>query len=114
MQKSETKSKQKNGKNINVYFVQNAIFSWVFTIEYYICSMKIILYILLGLVSVFLLWIVGIFIHTFYRLATGKMSKEEQDFHLRQYEKMKKERKAKKRKSSSFSYPSPLNEMFWP
>lgn len=77
-------------------------------------NMKIILYILLGLVSVFLLWIAGIFIHTFYRLATGKMSKEEQDFHLRQYEKMKKERKAKKRKSSSFSYPSPLNEMFWP
>ena len=76
--------------------------------------MKIILYILLGLVSVFLLWIAGIFIHTFYRLAIGKMSKEEQDFHLRQYEKMKKERKAKKRKSSSFSYPSPLNRMFWP
>ena len=83
-------------------------------IEYYTCSMKIILYILLALAALFLLWIAGIFIHTFYRLATGKMSKEEQDFHLRQYEKMKKERKAKKRKSSSFSYPSPLNEMFWP
>ena len=60
--------------------------------------MKIILYILLALAALFLLWIAGIFIHTFYRLATGKMSKEEQDFHLRQYEKMKKERKAKKRK----------------
>lgn len=65
--------------------------------------MKIILYILLALAALFLLWIAGVFIHTFYRLATGKMSKEEQDFHLRQYEKMKKERKAKKRNLSGSS-----------
>lgn len=68
--------------------------------------MKIILYILLALAALFLLWIAGIFIHTIYRLATGKMSKEEQDFHLRQHEKMKKERKAKKRhQNTSSSWP---------
>ena len=43
-------------------------------------------------------------------LITGKLTYDDLDKMV----KKEKERKAKKHKSSSFSYPSPLNRMFWP
>ncbi|MGM9783133.1 MAG: hypothetical protein ACI3ZV_06560 [Paludibacteraceae bacterium] len=65
------------------------------------------------LVLILIIWLVsfvGIFIGIGICLITGKLTYDDLDKMV----KKEKERKAKKRKSSSFSYPSPLNEMFWP
>ena len=87
--------------------MQNAIFSWVFTIEYYICGMEILFYIVSIVIIVALLALLVVPIWHGIKQARTKPNDnktivvnivitEEQDFHLRQYEKMKKERKAKK------------------
>ena len=63
--------------------------------------MKVILYILLAIVAMFIIFALGVILVTFYRLATGKISKEEQARILanaeRERAKKKQEKKSKKR-----------------
>ena len=60
--------------------------------------MKVILYILLSIAALFILFCLGVILVTFYRLATGKISKEEQ---TRILAGVKREREAKKQEKES-------------
>lgn len=73
--------------------------------------MKILLYIIIAFLAPWILFVIGVFLHTVYELATSKVSKEEQERRIATYEREKQKKKTKK-KGSSFhylSYPSPLN-----
>ena len=59
--------------------------------------MIIILYILIGALLLFVLYIFGVFIYTIYRLATGKMPEGEYRGNLRIYAEQKRKRKEKRR-----------------
>lgn len=71
------------------------------------------MYILLAVVAIVVVWVLGVFVVTIYRLATGKISKEEQE---RILDSAKRDRANKKEKVQSkglfhfLSYPSPLNK----
>jgi len=69
---------------------------------------KTILYILLAIAILVILFVLYVVIDTFYRLATGKISKDEQ---TRIIASVKKDRAKKKSKGflHFMSYPSPLN-----
>lgn len=76
--------------------------------------MKILIYIIFAIVAVVLVFIVGVAVVTFYRLAAGKISKEEQECIL-EADRRKKDNKRRRKQSKSggsfhfLSYPSPLN-----
>lgn len=74
--------------------------------------MKAILYILLAIAALIILFVLGVMLVTFYRLATGKISKDEQARILASARRERAERKAKSRSRGLLhflSYPSPLN-----
>lgn len=74
--------------------------------------MKILTYIIIAFVAVVLIFIVGVAAVTFYRLATGKISKEEQERILEADRRMKGNKRRKSKRGNPFhfmSYPSPLN-----
>lgn len=59
--------------------------------------MAILFYILCGALLLFVLYILGVFIYTIYRLATGKMQEEEYRKNLRIYTTRKQKRKEKRK-----------------
>lgn len=59
--------------------------------------MTVILYILIGALLLFVLYIIGVFIYTIYQLATGKMPEEEYQRNLRIYAEQKRKRKEKRK-----------------
>lgn len=81
--------------------------------------MRILLYIALAVLALIAVLFVGVVVVTFYRLATGRISKEEQERILEADKRMKEnKRKRKQLKSGSsfhfLSYPPPLDDWtFW-
>lgn len=74
--------------------------------------MKILIYIVLAVLALIAVFFVAVFFVTFYRLATGKISKEEQERILEADERMKKNKRKQPKGGNPFhflSYPSPLN-----
>lgn len=77
--------------------------------------MKILLYIIIAIIAIVAIFVIGVFMYTIYELATGKVSKEEQERRIAVYEHCKKQKRLKKqakRRGGSLhflSYPSPLN-----
>ncbi|MBQ0076240.1 MAG: hypothetical protein KBS70_08035 [Bacteroidales bacterium] len=69
------------------------------------------MYIILALVAIAVLAVICVFLWTFFRLATGRMSKEEKERILAQSkrEKLNKKKGSSHHSSSFLSYPSPLN-----
>lgn len=73
--------------------------------------MEILIYIILAIVAVVLVFIVGVAVATFYRHATGKISKEEQERILEADRRVKKKKRKQTKRGNPFrflSYPSPL------
>lgn len=74
--------------------------------------MNVVLYILLIIVSIPIIWVVSVFAYTIFRIASGKMAKKEYENNLRIYDRMKRERNAKKCNSkSSNSGPTDIMDL---
>ena len=81
--------------------------------------MRILLYIIVTVIAIAVVFVVAVFLHTIYELATGKVSKEEQERRIATYDRYKEHNKQKRiqRKQTQrrrsllhfLSYPSPLN-----
>ncbi len=74
--------------------------------------MKILIYIVLAVLALIAVLIAGVVVVTFYRLATGRISKEEQERILEADRRMKKNKRKRSKDGNPFhflSYPSPLN-----
>ena len=78
--------------------------------------MRILLYIIVTVIAIAVVFVVAVFLHTIYELATGKVSIEEQERRISVYERCKKQKRlnkqAKHRGLSSGSYPPPLNRWY--
>ena len=78
--------------------------------------MRILLYIIVAIIAIVVIFVIGVFLHTIYELATGKVSTEEQERRIAVYERCKKQKRLKKqakhRGLSSGSYPPPLNRWY--
>lgn len=78
--------------------------------------MKILLYIALAVLALIAVLFIGVAVVTFYRLATGRISKEEQERILEADRRMKENKRKRSKSGSSFflSYPPPLDDWtFW-
>ena len=77
--------------------------------------MKVLFCIIVAIIAIVAIFVIGVFLHAIYELATGKVSKEEQERRIAVYERCKKQKrieKQTKRRGGSLhflSYPSPLN-----
>lgn len=77
--------------------------------------MRILLYIIVAIIAIVVILVIGVFLHTIYELATGKVSTEEQERRIAVYERCKKQKRLEKQTKRRggllhfLSYPSPLN-----
>lgn len=81
--------------------------------------MRILLYIIVTVIAIAVVFVVAVFLHTIYELATGKVSKEEQERRIAIYDRYKEQDKLKRLQKKQakrrggllhfLSYPSPLN-----
>ncbi len=77
--------------------------------------MKVLLYIIIAIIAIVVIFVIGVFLQAIYELATGKVSKEEQERRIAVYERCKKQKRLKKQSKGRggslhfLSYPSPLN-----
>ncbi len=77
--------------------------------------MKVLFYIIIAIIAIVAIFVIGVFLHTIYELATGKVSIEEQERRISVYECYKKQKRSKKQAKHRggslhfLSYPSPLN-----
>lgn len=78
--------------------------------------MKILLYIALAVLALIAVLFIGVAVVTFYRLATGRISKEEQERILEADRRMKENKRKRSKSGSPFflSYPPPFDDWtFW-
>ncbi len=78
--------------------------------------MKILLYIALAVLVLIAVLFIGVVVVTFYRLATGRISREEQERILEADRRMKENKRKRSKSGSPFflSYPPPLDDWtFW-
>ncbi|MCQ2317174.1 MAG: hypothetical protein MJZ85_10955 [Bacteroidales bacterium] len=74
--------------------------------------MKILIYMVLAVLALVAVLFIGVAVVTFYRLATGRISKEEQERILEADRRMKEDKRKRSKGGDLFhflSYPSPLN-----
>lgn len=78
--------------------------------------MKILLYIALAVLALIAVLFIGVAVVTFYHLATGRISREEQERILEADRRMKENKRKRSKSGSPFflSYPPPLDDWtFW-